>query len=149
MKHLKTFEAKQSTEEQIELLRDLLMENPQYETHDFYIFIGRNDFKEAEGGMYKKTLEIENMVKIIPDANSLGAMSGLEMRARVQTDSKLYHIWLPKEVEEEISGKGSESIEPWLVDLIDKHKGSGTDKQGKAVYNDVRQRKSDIGKYNL
>jgi hypothetical protein len=149
MKHLKTFEAKQSKEDQIELLKDLLMENPQYETHDFYIFIGRNDFKEEKDGRYKKTIEIENMVKITPDENSLGAMAGLDMRARFQTDSKIYHIWLPKELEDEVAGKGSNRIEPWLVDLIDKHKGSGADEQGKAIYKKVSSRKSDAERYNI
>lgn len=154
MKYIKKFEAtKQSKQEQIDLLRLTLMENPQYETHDFYLFIGRDDFREEEDGRYKKTLEIENMVKITPDENSLAAMSGLQMRAVAQQDSKLYHIWLPKEIEEEVSGKGSESIEPYLVDLINQYKQKGSDAQGRAVFNDVRQKTAgmtnNLNKYNM
>jgi hypothetical protein len=147
MKYIKKFET--TTEEYIQLLDDTLRENPQYDTHDFFIFLARDEFKEAEGGMYKKTIDIENMVKITADGNSLAAMNGLERRAMVQHDVKMYHIWLPKEISDDVTGKGSNSIEPWLVDLIDKHKSRGGDEQGKRVFREVRQRRNDIDKYNL
>jgi len=92
------------------------------------LFIGRDNFKEVEDGMYKKTLEIENMVKLIPnDMKSLSSVSMMEMRTRFQGgNSKLYTIWLPKYLESEVSGKGTgnypSDLEPWLVDLINKHK---------------------------
>jgi len=156
MKNIKNFEAymtdKEKAEkekEQIELLKDLLIENPSYNTHDFYIFIGRPEFKEEDDGKYRKTIEIENMVKITPDANSLAAMSGLQMRAMVQHDSTLYHIWLPKDIEDEVSGKGSNTIEPWLVDLINTHKQKGADSHGRQVFKDVKQRRDDINKFNI
>jgi len=152
MKHIKTFEAKKtkdSTKDDIELLRDLLMENPLYETHDFFIFLAGETFEETEGGLYKKVIDIENMVKITPDENSLAAMQGLTMRSRFQHNTRLYHIWLPKEISEEVEGKGSRSIEPWLLELIDKHKVRGADEHGKQVYRDVVQRKKDMDKYNL
>ena len=152
MKYIKTFEAKKDskkTQEDIELLKDLLTENPLYKTHDFFIFLAGEHFQETENGLYKKTLDIENMVKITPDENSLAAMFGLEMRARFQQNVRLYHIWLPKEISDEVAGKGSINIEPYLVELIDKYKIRGTDQQGKQVYKDVVQRRKDIDKYNL
>ena len=127
----------------------MIKTNPLHKTHDFYIFIGRNDFEEAENGMFKKKLEIENMVKITPDVQSLSAMNGLELRARFQQDSTIYHIWLPKDIEEDVSGKGSQSIEPWLVDLIDKHKMKGGDEHGKEIYRRIISRKGDLEKFNL
>ena len=147
MKHVKEFETKKY--DQVEILDELINVNPLHETHDFYIFIGRDDFEEAENGMYKKILEIENMVKITPDVQSINAMNGLEMRVRFQQDSNLYHIWLPKEIEEDVSGKGSQSIESWLVDLIDKHKMKGDDEYGKQIYREIASRKGDSKKYNL
>lgn len=149
MRYIKNFEAKESKEDQVELLKDLLLENPAYDTHDFYIFIGRDEFKEDEDGRYRKSIEIENMVKITPDKSSISAMNGMEMRVRFNQDSSLYHIWLPKELEDEIEGKGSNSIEPWLVELINKYKMKGADSHGREVYKDVKQRKIDAEKYNL
>lgn len=154
MKYIKTFEI--TSEEQkakdldrIDLLRDLLQQNPDHETHDFYIFIGREDFKEEKNGLYKKSIEIENMVRITPDASSVTAMAGLEMRARFKHDSKLYNIWLPIEIREEVEGKGSSSLDPWLVDLINKHKSSGGDQQSRDIYQNTLQRRKDTSKYNL
>lgn len=155
MRYIKKFEAlnkedrQKKEKEQIDLLRDLLMENPDYDTHDFYLFIGRDTFREDKDGRYTKTLEIEKMVKITPDSSSLGAMNGMKMRAMAQQDSTLYHIWLPKEIEDEVAWKGSNEIEPWLVELINKHKMKGADSHGRQVYKDVLQRKNDMDKYNL
>lgn len=162
MKHLKKFERygdkddKLSKQAQIDVLEDLLKANPLSKDHDFYIFIGRNTFEEAKDGLYKKVLEIENMVKITPDANSIAAMSGVQLRAKFQPDSKLYHIWLPKELESEVSGKGSSRLERWVVDLIDKYKISGQGKDlinpnlniGQELKNAVQRRK-DLDTFNL
>jgi hypothetical protein len=146
MKHLKKFEVSQNT---VDLFKDIYDENPNKDTHDFYMFIAHPDFIETEGGLYKKTIDIENMVRITPDEKSLSAANFLELRARFQNDSTLYHIWLPKELRKEIEGKGSGSIEEWLIDLIDKHKMRGSDEHGRQVAKDVKRRKEDIEKYNL
>ena len=143
MKHIKKFE----DTENVDFLDDLIRENPLSKDNDFYMFIGKPDFIETEKDSYKKSIYIENMVRITP--NSVGAMKGLEMRKMFQHDVQLYHIWLPKELEDDVSGKGSNRIEPWLVDLIDTHKRKGTDEHGKKVLKDVRQRNKDIEKYNL
>lgn len=150
MKYIKKFEAnKENDDNEVEVLRDVLMENPSYNTHDFYMFIGRPEFKEEEDGRYRKTLEIERMMKITPDQESIGTMKGLTMRARFDPSSTVYHIWLPKDIEEEVSYKGSNDIEPWLVDLINQHKMRGSDEHGRQVYNDVLQRRQNADKYNL
>jgi len=152
MRYIKEFEAKKTDEDRekdVTLLDDLIKENPISKTHDFYIFIGRDSFIEDKDGLYKKSVEIENMVKITSDKKSISAIQGLEMRARFNPESSLYHIWLPKDLEDEIEGKGSNSIEPWLVDLINKYKQKGSDDQGRKVFKDVSQRRSDMNTYNL
>lgn len=145
MKHLKKFE---SEEDQVELLSDLIKENPLSEDHDFYMFIAGEHFSETKNGLYKKTIEIENMVRITPDKKSISAAKGLEMRIKFQHNSALYHIWLPQDIRELVEGKGS-NLEPWLVDLINKYKQRGADAHGIKVLKDVKQRKKDITKYNI
>jgi phage head maturation protease len=152
MKHIKTFETKEDEKKkekyQVELFAELLNENPLNEDHDFYMFIAKESFTEEKGGLYKKTIEIENMVRMTPDIQSIMASKGLEMRARFQHDSYIYHIWLPKELREEVEGKGI-NLDPWLVELIDKYKMKGGDSHGRQVYNDVVDRKNNISKFNI
>jgi len=148
MKHLKTFEARWKPEEQVDLFAELLNENPLSEDNDFYMFIAKDTFKEAKGGLYKKTLEIENMVRMTPDVQSIMASKGLEMRAMVQIDSKLYHIWLPKDIRSMVEGKGT-NLESWIVDLIDKYKMRGTTEEGKKIYRNVVDRQKNVVKYNI
>lgn len=145
MKHIKHLE--QNVEYSPDLLWELLNENPLSKDNDFYLFIGKDDFKEDKGGLYKKTLYIERMVRITPDQNSIQSMKGMELRARFQFDSKLYHIWITKDIRDEVEGKGSDDMDDIIVDLISKYKNENVaDKHGKAVFNDVISRK-DI--YNL
>ena len=112
------------------------------------MFIAKDTFKEAKGGLYKKTLEIENMVRMTPDVQSIMASKGLEMRAMVQIDSKLYHIWLPKDIRSMVEGKGT-NLESWIVDLIDKYKMRGTTEEGKKIYRNVVDRQKNVVKYNI
>jgi len=154
MKHMKTYEAKdeeqiKKEQEKVDILGDLLSENPDYETHDFYVFLASDKFKETKGGLYKKELDIENMVRITPDLHSLSSMAGLEIRSRFQPEIKMYNIWLPKEAREDIEGKSSSSMESWLVGLIDKNKRQGGDEQGKQSYTNAKQRRNDLSKFNL
>ena len=148
MKYLKTFE-KISMEEQIELLNDLINENPLHKDNDFYMFIGRNEFKEDIDGRFRKTLEIERMIKITPDEKSINSMIGLQTRSKFSSDSKLYNIWLPKYIEDDIAFKGSSELDEYLIELIDKYKNQGTDQYGKEVFNNVQQRRINTKKYNL
>jgi hypothetical protein len=147
MKHIKKFE--KIDNEDIDFLDELIRENPLSEDNDFYIFIGRQDFVETKNGLYKSSIYIENMVRISPDENSIHIANLLGMRLRFQTDSKMYHIWLPKDIRNEVEGKGSGSLEPYIIELINKYKQKGTDEQGKKVYNDVKQRRKNINNYNL
>jgi len=157
MKHIRLFEAYKTSEEmekerqeKVELLQDLINENPLHVDHDFYVFIGRPEFKENEDGKYTKYLEIEKMYKINPNTDGLYAMNFMKIRARSQgNDSEVYHIWLPKELENEVSGKSSNNMDPWLIYLIDEHKQKDGDDHGKKVYKDVLKRKADANKYNL
>lgn len=148
MKHIKTFEV---SDYNIDLFKEIYDENPDKDTHDFYMFIGHDEFEEAENGMYKKVLGIENMVRIKPDKKSVNAANMLDLRSRFQGGGcKLYHIWLPKEIRKDIEGYGSRNIEPWIVDLIDKYKRIGDkDGEGRKVADNVRQRREDVKKYNL
>lgn len=146
MKHIKQFE---TIEEKVDLLDDLLRENPLSEDHDFYIFLASETFVPAENNLFKKGLDIENMVRIKADSQSVAAMAMLDMRSRFQAGTKLYHIWLPKELREEVEGNGGRSLEPWIVDLINKYKRIGTDSEGKRITKEVIDRREDIKKYNL
>lgn len=132
----------------LNLFQELYDENPLKDNHDFYIFIAKYAFEEVEGGLYKKKLVIENMVRITPNEESINAINMLSLRAQFQNDSDLYHIWLPKEIRSEVEGKGS-NIEPWIGELIDKYKMKGSDEHGKQVYRNVLQRRKDIEQYNL
>lgn len=148
MKYLKTFENK-SMEEQIDLLNDLINENPLHIDHDFYVFLGKYIFIEEKDDRYRKTLEIERMIKITPDEKSIKMMVGLQQRSLFQTDSKLYHIWLPKYMEEEVAFNGTDELDDIIIDFIDKYKNQGSDEYGVDVFNKVQQRRTNIKKYNL
>ena len=149
MKHVKHFEANnKKVDDQLQLFKDLLNENPLSKDHDFYAFIAKESFKETKDGLYKKTLGIENMVRMSPDIQSISAMKGLEMRAMVQHDSHLYHIWLPIEFRDQVEGKG-QNLDSWVVELIDKYKMTGSTEEGRRITKDVRQRRTDMNKYNL
>ena len=143
MKYIKKFESNDKIDDKVELLADLMKENPIHKTHDFYIFIARDDFKETKNGLYKKTIDIENMIRITPDAHSVGAIQGMEMRARFNPESALYNIWLPNEIREDVENKSSNGMEDWLVELINKHKLRGGDEHGKKVYRDVVNRREE------
>jgi hypothetical protein len=161
MKYIKKFEnywerekeeKEQKRKDNIELAREIFAENPMSKEHDLYMFVGRDEFKEDEDGKYTKTLEIENMVKITPeDVNTVEW--GLGMRAIFQ-GGNVYHIWLPKEIEDLVSGRGSGDIEPWLINLIDQHKQRIKDVKDtkldvKQRLQDIKQRREDTNKFNL
>jgi hypothetical protein len=155
MKHVKSFE-RLTSDEVFDIFKDTYNQNPLKEDHDFYIFLAGEKFEEAENGLYKKVLDIENMVRIKLDKESVGAMQGLKMRAMTQQGVKMYHIWLPNDIRELVDGKGSNSIESWLVDLIDKHKQTGSDDHGKKIYKEVINKheerekiKKDSNRYNI
>ena len=89
--------------------------------NDLYIFIGRPGFVETpEGsGNYRKSLEIEKLVKIDRfDAEAHQMAQMMKLRATYQGEnSDVYVVNLPKGTVKDIY-----DLDPWLVDLIDKHK---------------------------
>lgn len=89
------------------------------ENNDCFVFIARDEFVETSDGNYKKTLEIEKLVKIdIYNINDLKNVDMMKMRATVQGGgSQVYMIWLPKDFIE-----GGTEIPDNIVDLINKHK---------------------------
>jgi hypothetical protein len=90
------------------------------EENDLFVFVARPAFVERpEGsGNFKKTLDIENMVKVDRfDAKAHQLVGMLKFRANAQGEgSEVYMVHLPAG-----AMKGGRP-EPWLVDLIDKHK---------------------------
>jgi len=150
MKHVKAFESlTEKEQEKVDLLADLMSRNPKSEDNDFYIFLAKDTFKETKGGLYKKELEIENMIRITPDYHGLFSIHGLEMREKFQIDSKIYHIWLPKEMRTDIEGKSDGDMKPWLLKMINKNKSYGADEYGKKVYKDAIDMRKNASKFNI
>jgi hypothetical protein len=91
----------------------------QDKNNDQYVFIGRPKFAEEPDGKFRKTLEIEKLVKVDRfDINAHQTISTMKIRARFQgSDGDVYTITLPKGV----VGKDGH-IEDWLIDTIDQHK---------------------------
>lgn len=89
--------------------------------NELFIFIGRPTFVERPNGSgnFKKTLEIERLVKIDPyDAKSHQMAQAMKMRARWQGEkSEVYQVLLPKG-----TVKDPDDLDNWLIQLIDGHK---------------------------
>lgn len=99
-------------------------EDEQYDAeNDLFVFIGRPTFKEVpEGsGNYRKTLDIEQLIKVDGyDAEAHQMVGMMKLRARVQGEgSEVYSIRLPAGT---ITAKTTSHLDDYLVDLIDKHK---------------------------
>lgn len=90
------------------------------DTNDQFVFIARPSFKEVpEGsGNFRKTLEIENMVKVDRfDVTAHQMVGMMKLRARVQGEgSEVYIVDLPKGTME--GGRP----DAHLIDLINQHK---------------------------
>ena len=86
-----------------------------------FIFIGRPAFVEKPpgSGNFKKTLEIERLVKF--DQYDMTSQSNLwQMKIRASAhgaDSHVYYIDVPVGAIDD-----PDHLEPWMVDLIDEHK---------------------------
>lgn len=91
----------------------------QDKNNDQFVFIGRPKFVEEPDGKFRKTLEIEKLVKVDRfDVNAHQTITTMKLRARFQDGGgDVYTITLPKGV----VGKHGE-IEDWLIDTIDEHK---------------------------
>ena len=147
MKYLKTFEDKKDDMEVIEDFYDEIKKDRQGE--DLYLFIGSDDFVETKNGMYKKTVDIENMVRITPDEKSIGAIRGMSLRAKFVSKT-LYQIWLPEELRDQVEGKGSVEMNEYLVDIINKYKTiSRSTEESRKIMSDAKKRQEDKSKFGL
>jgi hypothetical protein len=94
------------------------------DSHDLFVFIGRDKFVENEDGSYRKTLEVENFLKInIYNPEDLQMVNMMKIRARMQAGgSEVYMIWMPKGVfEEEKDSFTQEEISDY-IDVINQKK---------------------------
>lgn len=91
------------------------------EENDVFVFIGRPKFVETSDGNYRKTLEIERLVKVDRFKGEDHQMIGMmKVRASAQGgDSEVYQVSLPKDA---FSEKDLDNPPSWLVELINKHK---------------------------
>jgi hypothetical protein len=95
------------------------------DNYDLFVFIGRDKFIKNEDDSYKKSLEIENFLKMdLYDQNDLLSINMMKMRARNQSGgSEVYMIWLPKRLfREEKSNYMEDEIPEDIIKMIDKNK---------------------------
>ena len=149
-KYVKKFESYIDGIEDSELFADVYNENPLKDTHDFYIFIYNTEgFKEVEGGLYKKTFDIEKMVKLDPSiSTNVGDMIGIEMRAKI-TAQRVGVIWWPKGGEDMIEDKSSKDMDLYVLDLIEKHMSKYDIQHGKEVFKKIVDKNKEIGKSRI
>jgi len=155
MRYLKKFEDTDPYDREIELqlFREQIRKSPNFDTHDFFVFIGKDGYKEVKGGLFKKTIEIEKMNRIEPDEQGLGAVKGMCIRVKftafASAPSKVYYIWFPKEGRDMIENKSSANMDLGLLELINKHKEELVGKSGGKLYQDALKRKADLQKFDL
>lgn len=114
---------------QLKLMDKKLKRTPDEEQYDeeqeLFVFIGRPGFRESPPGSenFKKTLEIENLIKVDGyDAEAHQMVQMMKLRARVQGEnSEVYSIRLPAGTIPDRSTMGGK-IDDYLIDLINKHK---------------------------
>ena len=156
MIYLKTFEDKDNEMHEIavEIFKEQYRKCPDIETHDLFVFIGKEGFKEVKGGLYKKILEIEKMNKIDPDEQGYNSIIGMMMRAKFtafsNTTSKAYFIWFPKSGVNLVEDKSSDVMDIGLIELIDKNKNEFTTQgpNGK-LFQDAIKKKANIQRFDL
>jgi len=90
--------------------------------NDLFVFIAKDKFVKS-GEAYRKTIEIENLLKIdLYDQSDLEQVNMMRLRSRMNA-SDLYMIRMPKGVfDEEKDSYSEDEIPEWLLDLIDKKK---------------------------
>jgi len=100
------------------------LERSRDESHDLFVFIGRDKFVEKEDGSYRKTLEVENFAKInLYHAEDLQMVNMMKMRARYQGGgSDVYMIWMPKDIFEEEKDSYTEEEISDFIDVINQKK---------------------------
>lgn len=93
------------------------------DSHDLFVFIGRDKFVENEDGSYRKTLEVENFLKInIYNPEDLQMVNIMKLRARSQGGSEVYMIWIPKDFFDEEKDSYTEEEISDFIDAINQKK---------------------------
>jgi hypothetical protein len=94
------------------------------ESHDLFVFVGRDKFVEKEDGSYRKTLEVENFLKLnIYNPEDLQMINMMKIRARMQGGgSEVYMIWMPKGIFEEEKDSYTEEEISDFIDVINQKK---------------------------
>ena len=93
------------------------------DSHDLFVFIGRDKFVEKEDGSYRKTLEVENFLKIdIYNTEDLQMINMMKIRARSQGGSDVYMIWIPKDFFDEEKDSYTEEEISDFIDVINQKK---------------------------
>jgi len=123
-----------------------MLNNPMSKTHDLFIFIYKEGFKENESGSYDKTLDIEKMNKVTTE--NYKSMNGIYMRARVN-NADVATIWWPKDATDLIINKSSDDMELWLLDTIEKHMIKKMSDDDKKRYNDMVDKLTKVGKQRI
>lgn len=104
-------------------LRSSAADKKFHKENDTFVFIGRPKFEEVPpgSGNYKKTLEIEKLIKVDPyNVDDHKMIYALKLRAGAQgKNSQVFKINLPKGV---INDRATSDLPDWLVGLIDKNK---------------------------
>jgi len=93
------------------------------DSHDLFVFIGRDKFVEKEDGSYRKTLEVENFLKIdIYNTEDLQMINMMKIRVRSQIGSDVYMIWIPKDFFDEEKDSYTEEEISDFIDVINQKK---------------------------
>jgi len=155
MKYVNNFKMFESKNKQIvdgvddnDLFADVYRQNTLHKTHDFYIFIYKDGFKELEDGNFKKILEIENMYRLEPDGSNHKDTTSMHFRARMN-QSNVGQIWWPKEGRDLVDGLSSDDMDIYILDLIEKHMTKGSSKEGIDIFNHVKDKYKKMTDFNL
>lgn len=152
MKHIQKFESYSKSDEKT--FQELMEMNPNSKYNDLYAFLYKDEFVEDDDGKYIKTLGIENMVRITPDKQGMFNIQGLQLRSGFQPHLNYHQIWLPKDIRDEVEGKGYKEIDPFILNAI-KDKIKEKKPKQKLVNDldlfrkDIEDKLNDIEKYNL
>jgi len=145
IKTFKLFEENGEMESK-DIFMQIYQENPLHKTHDFFVFIYEDGFKELPNGDYKKTLDIENMHKITED--NFKDMKMMKLRT-IFIDKKIGVIWWPKGGIDMIDGKSSNDMSLSTVELIRKHMSKYNRKKSIEIVNMVKDRISSVDIFNI
>ena len=93
-------------------------------TLDLFVFIGSEKFTKKENGDYKKSLDIESLVKVnIYNPDELQQVNMMKFRSMANKGSDAYMIWIPKDTfEVEKDMYSPDEIPEFILNGIDKKK---------------------------